>query len=81
MLQVVLILADISGDDGRMAHGLGMNEQEWLELRKKIDDSFWVMRVIGASVHLCQDPVPNLASPGYPPLKSEADGISCGAHK
>lgn len=31
----------------RMAHGLGMNQEEWLELRKKIDDSFWVMRVIG----------------------------------
>jgi hypothetical protein len=30
-----------------MAHGLGMSNDEWLELRKKIDDSFWVMRVIG----------------------------------
>ncbi|KAG9092369.1 hypothetical protein FRC07_011681, partial [Ceratobasidium sp. 392] len=48
----------------RMAYGLGMTEEEWADLRGKIDDSFWVMRVIG-----------------YPPLPSEADGISCGAHK
>ncbi|CAE6383943.1 unnamed protein product [Rhizoctonia solani] len=47
-----------------MADGLGMTKEEWLDLRAKIDDSFWVMRVIG-----------------YPPLKDEADGISCGAHK
>ncbi|KAG9103335.1 hypothetical protein FRC07_010017 [Ceratobasidium sp. 392] len=47
-----------------MAHGLRMTEEEWADLRGKIDDSFWVMRVIG-----------------YPPLSSEADGISCGAHK
>ncbi|KAG9080256.1 hypothetical protein FRC06_006863, partial [Ceratobasidium sp. 370] len=47
-----------------MAHGLGMSEEEWVDLRSKIDDSFWVMRVIG-----------------YPPLSTEADGISCGAHK
>ncbi|ELU44416.1 hypothetical protein AG1IA_01557 [Rhizoctonia solani AG-1 IA] len=46
-----------------MADGLGMTGEEWLDLRAKIDDSFWVMRVIG-----------------YPPLKDEADGISCGAH-
>ncbi|KAG8704740.1 hypothetical protein FRC09_003355, partial [Ceratobasidium sp. 395] len=30
-----------------MAHGLGMSEEEWVDLRGKIDDSFWVMRVIG----------------------------------
>jgi len=30
-----------------MAHGLGLNEEEWLDLKGKIDDSFWVMRVIG----------------------------------
>lgn len=33
--------------EGRMAHGLGLNEEEWLDLKGKIDDSFWVMRVIG----------------------------------
>ncbi|CAE6466933.1 unnamed protein product [Rhizoctonia solani] len=47
-----------------MADGLGLTKEEWLGLRAKIDDSFWVMRVIG-----------------YPPLKDETDGISCGAHK
>lgn len=30
-----------------MAHGLGLSEEEWLDLKGKIDDSFWVMRVIG----------------------------------
>lgn len=27
--------------------GLGMTPDEWQELRSKVDDSFWVMRVIG----------------------------------
>lgn len=31
----------------RMAMGLGMTQDEWLELRSQVDDSFWVMRVIG----------------------------------
>ncbi|KAF9220945.1 Clavaminate synthase-like protein [Gyrodon lividus] len=31
----------------RMAHGLGMNAEQWNELRAQVDDSFWVMRVIG----------------------------------
>ncbi|KAI0372124.1 Clavaminate synthase-like protein [Pilatotrama ljubarskyi] len=30
-----------------MATGLGMTPDEWAELRSKVDDSFWVMRVIG----------------------------------
>ncbi|RDB14799.1 hypothetical protein Hypma_016232 [Hypsizygus marmoreus] len=30
-----------------MALGLGMSTDEWNELRKQVDDSFWVMRVIG----------------------------------
>ncbi|KAI0648083.1 Clavaminate synthase-like protein [Trametes meyenii] len=30
-----------------MATGLGMTAEEWTELRGKVDDSFWVMRVIG----------------------------------
>lgn len=30
-----------------MAHGLGMTPDEWEDLKGKIDDSFWVMRVIG----------------------------------
>jgi hypothetical membrane protein len=31
----------------RMAYGLGMNAEEWDELRAQVDDSFWVMRIIG----------------------------------
>ncbi|PVF97181.1 Clavaminate synthase-like protein [Serendipita vermifera] len=30
-----------------MAVGLGMSEEEWQNLRSKVDDSFWVMRIIG----------------------------------
>ncbi|WVQ77994.1 hypothetical protein IAT38_000075 [Cryptococcus sp. DSM 104549] len=30
-----------------MADGLGMDEGEWAELRGTVDNSFWVMRVIG----------------------------------
>ncbi|CDO71441.1 hypothetical protein BN946_scf184909.g35 [Trametes cinnabarina] len=30
-----------------MATGLGLTPEEWHELRSKVDDSFWVMRVIG----------------------------------
>lgn len=30
-----------------MAMGLGLNNKQWLELRSMVDDSFWVMRVIG----------------------------------
>ncbi|KAL0961069.1 hypothetical protein HGRIS_006053 [Hohenbuehelia grisea] len=48
-----------------MALGLGMSTQEWQELlRGQVDDSFWVMRIIG-----------------YPPLPTDHDGFSCGAHK
>jgi hypothetical protein len=31
----------------RMAAGLGMRTEEWLDLRSQVDDSFWVLRVIG----------------------------------
>ncbi|KAG6903240.1 hypothetical protein C0995_000135 [Termitomyces sp. Mi166 len=47
-----------------MAQGLGMMPEEWLDLRAKVDDSFWSMRIIG-----------------YPPLPTDDDGFSCGAHK
>lgn len=30
-----------------MADGLGLNDDEWKELRAQVDDNFWVMRVIG----------------------------------
>ena len=32
-----------------MAIGLGMTPEEWLDLKGKVDDSFWVMRIIGES--------------------------------
>ena len=32
-----------------MAEGLGMTNEEWKELRSQVDNSFWVMRVIGES--------------------------------
>lgn len=31
----------------RMAAGLGMTPEEWVELKSQVDDSFWVMRIIG----------------------------------
>ncbi|KAI0785258.1 Clavaminate synthase-like protein [Abortiporus biennis] len=30
-----------------MAAGLGMTHEEWADLRSQVDDSFWVMRIIG----------------------------------
>lgn len=33
-----------------MAAGLGVTSEEWEELRENIDDSFWVLRVIGSSI-------------------------------
>lgn len=30
-----------------MALGLGMTDEEWKDLKAQVDDSFWVMRVIG----------------------------------
>ncbi len=33
-----------------MAVGLGMTQEEWAELKSKVDDSFWVMRIIGTSI-------------------------------
>ena len=30
-----------------MSIGLGMTREEWNDLRSQVDDSFWVMRVIG----------------------------------
>ncbi|KAG9227566.1 hypothetical protein CCMSSC00406_0000788 [Pleurotus cornucopiae] len=47
-----------------MALGLGMTPDEWQQLRGQVDDSFWVMRIIG-----------------YPPLPTDHDGFSCGAHR
>jgi len=32
---------------GSMAVGLGATPEEWEELKGNVDDSFWVMRIIG----------------------------------
>ena len=32
-----------------MADGLGLTKEEWEELKSQVDDSFWVMRIIGMS--------------------------------
>lgn len=39
-----------------MADGLGMSEDEWMELRGMVDESFWVMRVIGKLYHTTDMP-------------------------
>ena len=33
---------------GSMAAGLGMTSEEWEELKGNVDDSFWVLRIIGS---------------------------------
>ena len=43
----VLICCYRSQEDVSMADGLGLNDDEWEELRAQVDDSFWVMRIIG----------------------------------
>lgn len=67
-----------------MASGLGMHAEEWNELRAQVDDSFWVMRIIGSFPNLAgrNDPIDRLVRfVGYPPLPDDHDGFSCGAHK
>lgn len=48
-----------------MAMGLGMTDVEWEDLKSQVDDSFWVMRIIG------YPPLPD----------GDDDGFSCGAHR
>ena len=43
------MIGDVTHYLYRMAEGLGMTKEEWKELRSQVDDSFWVMRVIGRS--------------------------------
>jgi len=69
---------------GRMAVGLGATPEEWEELKGNVDDSFWVMRVIGSLVSppLLVFVIKRcMTGPGYPPLQNDHDGFSCGAHK
>lgn len=73
---------DLDGSFLRMAEGLGMTKREWEELRSQVDDSFWVMRVIGECFFGCTLSVfPTRDLIGYPPLPNDHDGFSCGAHK
>lgn len=62
-----------------MAVGLGLSEEERQNLLNQVNDSFWVMRVIGKSCRRIRTPLSN--NPGYPPLPDDHDGVSCGAHK
>lgn len=65
-----------------MALGLGMTPDEWQQLRGQVDDSFWVMRIIG--LPLCGRSLSSrelTLAPGYPPLPTDHDGFSCGAHR
>ena len=39
-----------------MAYGLGMDAEEWQELRAQVDDSFWVLRIIGLSSMTSESP-------------------------
>lgn len=38
--------------NNRMSVGLGMTRKEWEELKRNVDDSFWVMRIIGDDFHV-----------------------------
>lgn len=59
-----------------------MTDEERLDLLKKVDDSFWVLRIIGTSDVVYQALAQFLiAITGYPPLPTDHDGFSCGAHK
>lgn len=40
-----------------MAVGLGMTNAEWEDLKAKVDDSFWVLRIIGP---LCYATLPSV---------------------
>ncbi len=65
-----------------MALGLGMTPDEWQQLRGQVDDSFWVMRIIGLLYDLLSLTEELMfVLPGYPPLPSDHDGFSCGAHR
>ena len=63
-----------------MADGLGCTPAEKEDWRGMIDDSFWVMRMIGESP-TTQDMMLSEYGAGYPPLPDGAEGISCGEHK
>lgn len=66
----------------RMAAGLGLSEEERKQLCGQVDDSFWVMRIIGGWWIPCNESTAvSCKCLGYPPLPNDDDGFSCGAHK
>jgi hypothetical protein len=84
-LFVIMRLHIVELTIGSMAVGLGMAPEEWEELKGNVDDSFWVMRIIGSWIFLPWSLWSNaeyqMAGSGYPPLPNDHDGFSCGAHK
>ena len=47
--------------------GLGMTDAEWEDLKSQVDDSFWVMRIIGLLAVLLCCPLPHLEGQGIHP--------------
>lgn len=47
----------------RMAYGLGMDVEEWQTLRAQVDDSFWMMRIIGSYAVSVQDDATYILTP------------------
>jgi hypothetical protein len=60
-----------------------MDAEEWAALRAQVDNSFWVLRVIGAArlTSLVRLSNATCLCTGYPPLPDNERGFSCGAHK
>ena len=48
--EVACGVAELLDCVGSMAIGLGVTPEEWEELKGNVDDSFWVMRVIGSLI-------------------------------
>jgi hypothetical protein len=61
--------------------GLGMTDAEWEDLKAQVDDSFWVLRIIGLFCLYQSTPNFRTLNVGYPPLPNDDQGFSCGAHK
>ena len=55
----------LTNTSARMSVGLGMTSDEWKELRSKVDNSFWVMRVIGTRSTPPCSTLPDLRRPLY----------------
>jgi len=49
-LHAVKLIVWLASVTRSMAVGLGVTPEEWEELKGNVDDSFWVLRVIGSSI-------------------------------